>query len=361
MEDRVSLYPGRVTLTPVEGQPNTYDMVRADQPTQQGTALSKANLLKDTTAAQFGLGSEAVPDDVLSWVGKYAEHWWERGHNGGYKLNLGSVETVRVVGYSGMGDSNPTIQYATSVTVSSTGIVSLDNPVTINARGSAPSILKGKYFTGGGGDLASELSAIYYASASANAVESQANAAVYWDVDASKVTTTASVEPYTDFVHSTDRNACPDSGTVDGITYTYLGCPFEKLPGAVQIAMGSYMGTGVYGSNNANKLTFDFAPKLLMVRKDGYSYGSAVQTTNNPFYCIIMDLMTAQITDDFSSTVAYNAPISVNTANSIVNAVDTYSIYVKKSTDEKTIAWKGANVNLQMNTANIKYYYVALG
>lgn len=65
MEDRVSIYPGRVTLTPVAGQANTYDMVRADSPTKEGTPLNKNNLLKDSTAALYGLGTDAVPDDVF--------------------------------------------------------------------------------------------------------------------------------------------------------------------------------------------------------------------------------------------------------------------------------------------------------
>lgn len=65
MQDRVSLYPGRVKLEPVAGQANTYDLTRADQPTQEGTPLNKATLLKDATAALFGLGTDAVPDDVL--------------------------------------------------------------------------------------------------------------------------------------------------------------------------------------------------------------------------------------------------------------------------------------------------------
>lgn len=68
MQDRLPLYPGRVVLTPVSGQANTYDMTRADQPTQEGTPLNKASLLKDATAALFGLGSNAVPDDVLSVI-----------------------------------------------------------------------------------------------------------------------------------------------------------------------------------------------------------------------------------------------------------------------------------------------------
>ena len=65
MQDRVPLYPGRVTLTPVAGQINTYDMTRADQPTQEGTPINKATLLKDATAALFGLGADALPDDAF--------------------------------------------------------------------------------------------------------------------------------------------------------------------------------------------------------------------------------------------------------------------------------------------------------
>lgn len=72
MQDRVPLYPGRVTLTPVSGQANTYDLTRADQPTQEGTPLNKASLLKDTTAALFGKSNTAVPDDILSLLSKSA-------------------------------------------------------------------------------------------------------------------------------------------------------------------------------------------------------------------------------------------------------------------------------------------------
>lgn len=41
-KDRVPLYPGRITLTPVEGKTNTYTMERADEPTEDGTPLDKA-------------------------------------------------------------------------------------------------------------------------------------------------------------------------------------------------------------------------------------------------------------------------------------------------------------------------------
>lgn len=65
MKDRISLYPGRVKLNPVAGEANTYDMVRADQPTQEGTALNKANLLSDETAAALGLVGDPTVDDAL--------------------------------------------------------------------------------------------------------------------------------------------------------------------------------------------------------------------------------------------------------------------------------------------------------
>lgn len=70
MQDREPTYPGRVTLTPVYGLANTYDMERADRPLQEGTPINKASLLKDATAALFGKTNAAVPDDILSLLSK---------------------------------------------------------------------------------------------------------------------------------------------------------------------------------------------------------------------------------------------------------------------------------------------------
>ena len=66
MKDRVPSFPGRVKLTPVSGQANTYDMVRADSPTQEGTPLNKDTLLKDTTAASLGLTGDPTVDEALN-------------------------------------------------------------------------------------------------------------------------------------------------------------------------------------------------------------------------------------------------------------------------------------------------------
>lgn len=43
-KDRAPLYPGRIILTPVAGAINTYDLVRADEPTEAGTPLDKSTI-----------------------------------------------------------------------------------------------------------------------------------------------------------------------------------------------------------------------------------------------------------------------------------------------------------------------------
>ena len=83
MKDRVSLYPGRVKLVPVAGQENVYDMTREDSPTQVGSPLGKTTFLKDATAALYGLGEDAVPNDVLLLLSRFQngmgnEHIWKR-------------------------------------------------------------------------------------------------------------------------------------------------------------------------------------------------------------------------------------------------------------------------------------------
>lgn len=76
MQDRVSLYPGRVKLEPVAGQANLYDLTRADQPTQEGTPLNKASLLTDGVCEILGLDHDATPNDAFLALclpsGKYA-------------------------------------------------------------------------------------------------------------------------------------------------------------------------------------------------------------------------------------------------------------------------------------------------
>ena len=59
VEDRVPTYPGRITLTPVSGQENTYDMKRADLPVVEGTPINKK---------LFDSKSDCLAENVTVWV-----------------------------------------------------------------------------------------------------------------------------------------------------------------------------------------------------------------------------------------------------------------------------------------------------
>lgn len=277
MLDRISLYPGRVTLTPVSGQANTYDMERADSPTQEGTPLNKASLLKDTTAALYGLTASAVPDEVLGWIGKYNEHWWESyAENSGYIVNIGGeMEGDDNGWYCVAANTNRDIQYASSVSVDSSGNIFLNSPstMTIVCNGSNQSgwsTLMGKYLT----NLLFDPTGVYYYGTDENDSYMKgfyASSGQYIDQNIVEIHGIHEVTSqyysetceFIGYVYSTDRNAYPDSGTVSGITYSYLGVPFEKFPTMPRIEMGTYVGTGTYGASNPNTIAFSQKPKII--------------------------------------------------------------------------------------------------
>jgi len=71
LKDRTPKYPGRVQLTPVEGAENTFDLVRADEPVEEGTPLNKKTLLTDETAYLLELKVDnPTPDDAFSHIAR---------------------------------------------------------------------------------------------------------------------------------------------------------------------------------------------------------------------------------------------------------------------------------------------------
>ncbi len=100
MQDRVSRNPGRVLITPEDGSTPFYAvMTRADNPEVEGTKINKNALLKDATAALFGLGSDAVPDDVLAQIKNFIDENYE-------KLEKEIAETPKIATgtYAGTGN-----------------------------------------------------------------------------------------------------------------------------------------------------------------------------------------------------------------------------------------------------------------
>lgn len=72
VENRASLQPGRVRLDPVNGQPNMYDMERADEPQQAGTPLNRRTmqlLQADLRTYPVAAGQGVTAGDVVDVVG----------------------------------------------------------------------------------------------------------------------------------------------------------------------------------------------------------------------------------------------------------------------------------------------------
>lgn len=90
MKDRLSNKPGRILITPEDGSKPFYAIVtRADEPLQEGDALSKANLLKDQTAARYGKGNNAVPDTIFDQIAEELDRY-SFAQASGVKIERGS-------------------------------------------------------------------------------------------------------------------------------------------------------------------------------------------------------------------------------------------------------------------------------
>ena len=349
MQDRVPLYPGRVTLTPVSGQANTFDLVRADQPTQEGTPLNKASLLKDATAALFGLGTDAVPDDVLSQI--FA-----------FENNLGNMWVWRKAEPDFLGPGS-SIDYGAewksicTVTNTSLYIYYSDSYTIVNGKAvlTNPSSIAGKDFTGNVNYFKPPIIGKYIQLINSSTYPTEGYKEVYKQAPNGdfKYEAPTSYGNYLTLL-SNFRNM---PGNVIGYVLTptneaptesgYVFKSMGQLGDKVRIATGSYTGTGTYGSSNPNSLTFEFAPAVLLVSSpsnyglEGFGYDSASNVT----YAMIGSVLTTSYKQYFG--------IGVNT-----NATG----YGKKSSDGKKFSWYNkASAANQWNASNKVYHYFAIG
>ena len=104
-----------------------------------------------------------------------------------------------------------------------------------------------------------------------------------------------------------------------------------KQAGAVQIATGSYVGTGTYGADHPCSLTFDFSPRYLYVNKTNTNWGFHL--------CIIDDC------GFFYRTANTGTAYPIETVRPANN----------------TIGWYSGSTEGQMNAADSVYTYIAIG
>lgn len=296
MDDRNVQYPNRFQLTKVDGTDDIYEIIPAPGKVYtEGTFINKFALLKDTTAALFGLDVSNVPDDVLAFLGKYNQYWWKRRvniQNAGYVEKRSPFNKDCVFYDTGdpiftnlpMGNNpnvSETITFYSNIDINqSNGAVSYINPssISITYSGSTESSLKSrllnKYVKVFYSDNGYKEKIVYVgndATVYKNSYSSEGDS--YYVIGFRPNTVYEVSSEYKDsstigdweYLWSTDREAYPDSGIQDGYEYQFLGIPFENSVLPLRVETGSYVGTGTYGVNNPCSLTLPFEPKLFIV------------------------------------------------------------------------------------------------
>lgn len=136
------------------------------------------------------------------------------------------------------------------------------------------------------------------------------------------------------YVNSPDPSAYPPAEP-DGYTYNAFG----QLGAKVQIATGSYTGTGTYGDSNPNSLTFDFDPKVVAIISGNTRYVRGFMFL--PGY-------------GFMS----------NNSSSGSTAISMYNLYVwaPQNVGTNTVSWHNASSAAhQLNVSGEPYNYIAIG
>lgn len=337
VENFKSLYPtydAFVEALAAGTLPIDFNGVNPDGITQLGTPLSMSSLLKHATAAVFGFGEEAVPDDVLRTLSRFQaglgnEHIWKKSKElsaevpAGY--TLGEVqENVTIFQVPSSSDSVTLVESST-VTVYDNGEVVLTDD---GGFSTVASQFNGNGLQGWfvrfieGSPLDSET--IWYIPT--DATFRNVNSSPWYSVVSKiqKVTGYPKIEAgtYVEYANSPHSYTYPPDED-DGFTYEYLGRLGEKA----RIEAGSYTGTGTYGSSNQNSLTFSFVPMAVFVSNH----------TSAP------------------SAGAGFGFVYINGLHGSGNNVPTFTL------SEKTLKWAGSSASYQLNASGTKYYYVAIG
>lgn len=124
----------------------------------------------------------------------------------------------------------------------------------------------------------------------------------------------------------------------DRIQMTDFNSDNQKIDAAlgsmVKIASGTYTGAGTYGSGNKNTLTFDFAPKIVLIAANTTSCGGA-------------------------GTILIRG--QTKSAGLGANYND-YSLKLTVAWNDKTLSWYSSDTaDRQLNTSGTTYHYIALG
>lgn len=113
---------------------------------------------------------------------------------------------------------------------------------------------------------------------------------------------------------------------------------------------GSYVGTGTYGQDNPNMITFDFRPKLVIIVPEPISLGTHQCLTNGESASPLIAIEGA-------------ATFSMSFDDGIYNSSYYNSALINLFWENTTIRWYSneSNAHTQYNSENLTYRYLAIG
>ena len=107
----------------------------------------------------------------------------------------------------------------------------------------------------------------------------------------------------------------------------------------MKLYSGQYTGNDSYGASHPTSITFPFAPSI-------FFFPNQIHFPRYDVFYGMLAINTISLSSDY---------IDVRTPGSST------SIYMKKSSDGKTITWYSEGSDDQMNESGIVYYYSAIG
>lgn len=304
---------------------------------QVGDALNKATFLKDATAALYGLGAEAVPDEVLRILSRFQaglgnEYVWRKQHDEYEYLqeardNPGTSYTSNWINFAAW---RGTVYYADTFTTIK-GTYVLDRPVKCDTTYADPNILKGKYLILVESGVSNRM---YYIDPASRVIFSNS-----YGCAASKgviYTIRETLGVVDGYVNSPNSDAYPPRES-DGFEYRSLG----QLGDSARIETGSYVGTGTFGEANKNRLIFQLEPKLVL--------------------CCRKDWSLRWSTGGNLSSAGWSGSFLWFEPNKFVPVHwNSYSGCTFEK-DANTLSWYSDGAGNQLNEASVTYNYLAIG
>ena len=307
-------------------------------------------------------------NDIFSWLSEYNKHWWRSYIPSSVQYHSRLVDRTK---RTTMTYRQTTIYWSREIEINSDGTFDLKNPQSVNYSGwlsSKEALAACAYWAGlaatepyymyarkSTGDSSNIDTSMHYVPVGATAeTATYSNATFGYNEDDSgdcwllynysanvsnvvwtKLVTVDSVlAPDSDihYVNSVNEAAYPKYGDKDGRNYIYLGQPFALFPQMARIAVGSYIGSGLYGADNPNKLEFLFQPKIVFLHTN-----TAHFYDNGP----VLHALT------YPSTIYGTSFTNTGVVEWIENGVKWYT-EAKKASE-------------QFNDANKIYSYIAIG